>query len=32
MKKLSKRPIRGFWDWVATGDWEGGAGGTGVNG
>ena len=32
MIKNSKRPTRGFWDWVATGEWEGGAGSTGTNG
>lgn len=30
MKKAT-RPIRGFWDWVSTGDWNGGEGGAGVN-
>jgi len=28
----TQRPTRGFWDWVATGQWEGGEGGGGVNG
>ena len=28
----NQRPTRGFWDWVATGQWEGGDGGAGVNG
>lgn len=28
----TKRPTRGFWDWVATGNWEGGEGSTGWNG
>jgi len=28
----STRPVRGFWDWVATGHWDGGHGSTGVNG
>lgn len=31
MKKTT-RPVRGIWDWLATGDWNGGEGGTGVNG
>lgn len=30
--KKTIRPTRGFWDWVSTGDWNGGLGGTGVNG
>lgn len=24
-----QRPVRGFWDWVATGNWDGGDGNTG---
>lgn len=31
MKKM-QRPTRGLWDWLSTGDWNGAAGGTGVNG
>lgn len=31
MKKI-QRPARGFWDWLSTGDWNGGVGSTGVNG
>lgn len=30
MKK--NQPVRGFWDWVSTGQWEGGDGNTGSNG
>lgn len=26
------RPTRGFWDWVGTGQWDGGDGGAGSNG
>lgn len=29
MKKIKQRPVRGFWDWVLTGDWDGGTGSTG---
>lgn len=28
----NQRPVRGFWDWVATGHWDGGTGSTGANG
>lgn len=28
----NQRPVRGFWDWVATGNWDGGTGSTGTNG
>lgn len=31
MKKMV-RPTRGFWEWVYTGEWDGGTGGGGVNG
>jgi hypothetical protein len=27
-----QRPVRGFWDWVVTGEWGGGNGNTGTNG
>lgn len=30
--KKNQRPTRGFWDWVMTGEWDGGHGGGGVNG
>ncbi len=30
MKK--NKPVRGFWDWVTTGQWEGGDINTGTNG
>lgn len=26
------RPVRGFWDWLSTGNWNGGETNTGVNG
>lgn len=26
------RPVRGFWDWVSTGNWNGNEGNAGVNG
>ncbi len=32
MKKRSMRPTRGFWDWVMTGEFEGGEASTGTNG
>lgn len=32
MKILKKRPVRGLWDWVVTGNWDGGETGTGANG
>lgn len=32
MKILKKRPVRGFWDWVATGNWDGGAAAGGAEG
>lgn len=28
----NQRPTRGIWDWLATGYWDGGYGGGGVNG
>lgn len=28
----NQRPVRGFWDWLSTGNWNGGATGTGVHG
>ncbi len=30
--KKNMRPVRGFWDWVATGNWDGGNANAGVNG
>ena len=30
--KKNMRPTRGFWDWVMTGQWQGGDGNTGTNG
>lgn len=27
--KKNQRPTRGFWDWVVTGNWEGGEGSAG---
>jgi hypothetical protein len=31
-KNIRQRPVRGFWDWVATGDWDGGHANTGTHG
>ena len=31
-KKIQQRPGRGIWDWLMTGDWNGGHGSTGTNG
>lgn len=30
--KKQLRPTRGIWDWLGTGNWDGGEGNTGVNG
>ncbi len=32
MSKGNRRPTRGFWDWVSTGDWNGHEGGLGTGG
>jgi len=33
MKKIKQqRPVRGIWEWLMTGDWEGGDGTTGGRG
>jgi hypothetical protein len=29
MKKANQRPTRGLWDWIMTGEWDGGRGNTG---
>lgn len=28
-KSIRQRPLRGIWDWIATGDWDGGQGSAG---
>jgi hypothetical protein len=30
--KKNQRPTRGLWDWLSTGNWDGGVGSGGVNG
>lgn len=32
MKKVAQRPTRGIWDWLATGQWDGGDGNAGGHG